>query len=79
MQRSITKNQLLQFIYSESSETETVRITEALYVDSYLNDTYKELKTAIQRLPRLRKNPANKTLQSILSYSRKEKIRDTAL
>jgi hypothetical protein len=79
MQRSITKNQLLQFIYSESSETDTIRITEALHVDSYLNDTYKELKTAIQRLPRLRKNPASKTLQSILSYSRKEKIRDTAL
>ncbi|MFN5089626.1 MAG: hypothetical protein ACK57X_12875 [Bacteroidota bacterium] len=79
MQRSITKNQLLQFIYSESSETDNIRITEALHVDSYLNDTYKELKTAIQRLPRLRKNPANKTLQSILSYSRKEKIRDTAL
>lgn len=79
MQRSITKNQLLQFIYSESSETDNIRITEALHVDSYLNDTYKELKTAIQRLPRLRKNPANKTLQSILSYSRKEKIRDTTL
>ena len=79
MQRSITKNQLLQFIYSESSETDTIRITEALHVDSYLNDTYKELKTAIQRLPRLSKNPANKTLQSILTYSRKEKIRDTAL
>ena len=79
MQRSITKNQLLQFIYSESSETDTIRIKEALHVDSYLNDTYKELKTAIQRLPRLRKNPANKTLQSILTYSRKEKIRDTAL
>ena len=79
MQRSITKNQLLQFIYSESSETDNIRITEALHVDSYLNDTYKELKTAIQRLPRLRKNPANKTLQSILTYSRKEKIRDTAL
>ena len=79
MQRSITKNQLLQFIYSESSETDNIRITEALHVDSYLNDTYKELKTAIQRLPRLRKNPANKTLQSILSYSRKEKIRDISL
>ena len=79
MQRSITKNQLLQFIYSESSETETVRITEALNVDSYLNDTYKELKTAIQRLPRLRKNPANKTLQSILSYSRKRKIKSALL
>ena len=79
MQRSITKNQLLQFIYSESSEIDSIRIKEALQVVSYLNDTYKELKTAIQRLPRLRKNPANKTLQSILSYSRKEKIRDTAL
>ena len=79
MQRSITKNQLIQYIYSESSETDAIRITEALHVDSYLNDTYKELKTAIQRLPRLRKNPANKTLQSILSYSRKEKIRDTTL
>jgi len=79
MQRSITKNQLIQYIYSESSETDAVRITEALHLDSYLNDTYKELKTAIQRLPRIRKNPANKTLQSILSYSRKEKIRDTTL
>jgi hypothetical protein len=79
MQRSITKNQLLQFIYSESSEIDSIRIKEALHVDSYLNDTYKELKTAIQRLPRLRKNPANKTLQTILSYSRKEKIRDTSL
>jgi hypothetical protein len=79
MQRSITKNQLLQFIYSESSEIDSIRIKEALHVDSYLNNTYKELKTAIQRLPRLRKNPANKTLQTILSYSRKEKIRDTSL
>jgi hypothetical protein len=79
MQRSITKNQLILYIYRESSETDAVRITEALHVDSYLNDTYKELKTAIQRLPRIRKNPANKTLQSILSYSRKEKIRDTTL
>lgn len=77
MQRSITKNQLLQFIYCESSEIDANRIKEALYVDSYLNETYKELKTAIQRLPRLRKSPANQTLQRILSYSRKEKIRDT--
>ena len=77
MQRSITKNQLLQFIYSESSEIDSDRIKEALHVDSYLNETYKELKTAIQRLPRFRKNPDNQTLQSILSYSRKEKIRDT--
>lgn len=79
MQRSITKNQLIQFIYSESSESDTVRIKEALHVDSYLNDTYKELRTAIQRLPRLRKNPANKTLQSILSYSRKRKIKISLL
>ncbi len=79
MQRSITKNQLLQFIYSESSEIDSDRIKEALHVDSYLNDTYKELKTAIQRLPRIRKNPANQTLQRILTYSRKEKIRDTTL
>lgn len=79
MQRSITKNQLLQFIYSESSDSDTVRITEALNVDSYLNDTYKELKMAIQRLPRLRKNPATKTLQSILSYSRKKKIKGSVL
>ena len=79
MQRSITKNQLLQFIYSESSEIDSDRIKEALHVDSYLNDTYKELKTAIQRLPRIRKNPASQTLQRILSYSRKEKIRDITL
>lgn len=77
MQRSITKNQLLQFIYCESSEIDANRIKEALYVDSYLNETYKELKTAIQRLPRLRKSPANQTLQRILSYSRKEKIKET--
>ncbi|MEY3322971.1 MAG: hypothetical protein RLZZ417_2554 [Bacteroidota bacterium] len=76
MQGSITKNQLIQFIYSESSDIESDRIKEALSVDIYLNETYHELKSAIQRLPRLRKNPTPKTVQSILSYSRKEKFKD---
>ncbi len=76
MQGSITKNQLLQFIYSESSTIESDRIKEALSVDSYLNETYNELKLAIQRLPRLRINPNPKTVQNILSYSRKEKFKD---
>lgn len=76
MQGSITKNQLLQFIYSESSTIESDRIKEALSVDSYLNETYNELKLAIQRLPRLRINPNAKTVQNILSYSRKEKFKD---
>ncbi|MEN9913935.1 MAG: hypothetical protein RL528_671 [Bacteroidota bacterium] len=77
MQGSITKNQLIQFIYSESSEIESNRIKEALNVDFYLNESFNELKTAIQRLPRLRKNPAPKTVQNILSYSRKEKFKDS--
>lgn len=76
MQGSITKNQLIQFIYRESSEIESNRIKEALNVDFYLNESYNELKTAIQRLPRLRKNPAPKTVQNILSYSRKKKFKD---
>lgn len=76
MQGSITKNQLIQFIYSESSESEALRIQEALSMDHYLSETYKELKTAIQRLPRIRKNPTQKTVQTILSYSRKVKCKD---
>lgn len=78
MQGSITKNQLIQFIYSESSESESLRIQEALSMDHYLSETYKELKAAIQRLPRIRKNPTQKTVQTILSYSRKEKCKDPA-
>jgi hypothetical protein len=76
MQGSITKNQLIQFIYHESGEFESLRIKEALESDRYLNETYRELKSAIQRLPRLSINPAPKTIQSILSYSRKKKLKD---
>lgn len=79
MQESITKNQLIQFIYRESSESESNRIREALDVDYYLNETYRDLKKAIQRLTCVQKNPALKTVQSILSYSRKQKIKDSVL
>jgi hypothetical protein len=77
MAGSITKNQLIRFIYSESNERESLRIQEALNVDDYLSETYEELKKAIQRLPRIRKNPTQKTVQSILSYSRKEKFKES--
>jgi len=71
MQGSITENQLLRYIYRETTDGENSSIGDALMLDSYLQETYRELQLAIRRLPRMRRSPSPASLQRILSYSRK--------
>ncbi len=69
MEQNFTKNQLLLFIYKETSASTTLAIQEALNEDWNLYEQYTELLQGYQQLPKVKFNPSKSTLNSILGYS----------
>ena len=69
MKQHFTKNDLIRFIYKETSASESLAIAEALNEDPVLFDEYEELYLAYQQLPKAKFSPAPSSLQNILRYS----------
>lgn len=69
MQQKFTQNQLVKYLYKETSATERLAIDEALSEDWRLSEAYDELALAKQQLPQVKFSPSNATIQNILSHS----------
>lgn len=69
MKQKFTPNQLVKYIYKESSVAETLAIQEALQQDFGLFQQYQELFFAYQQLPKVKFDAAPATLNNILKYS----------
>lgn len=69
MKQKITPNDLVRFIYKETSTTETLGITEALSEDINLLEEYETLMVSHVRLPKAKFDPSKATIQNILRYS----------
>lgn len=69
MKQKITKNDLIRYIYKETSITETLAITEAISRDWELFEEYEVLMHSFQLLPKVKFDPSAATIQGILSYS----------
>ena len=69
MKEKISTNNLIKYIYNETSVTETLAIEDALRTDWTLNEEYAELLTAYHQLPKAKFNPSPDSIQSILKYS----------
>lgn len=71
MEQSFTKNDLIRYIYEETSTAESLAIQEALVEDCLLSEEYVELRQGLQQLPKVSFDPAPATIQNILRYSQR--------
>lgn len=71
MEIEFTLNNLVRFIYKETSASETLAIQEALQDDISLRRRYSELKNAHDMLPKVKFNPSTNALKNIMRYSGK--------
>jgi len=70
MTKVFTQNDLIKFLYHETSEEESREINRALLCDSELQALFNELKAMIAQLDDAQMEPSTSTVLNILSYSR---------
>ena len=70
MTKTFTQNDLIRFLYHETTEQEEREINKALLCDSELQAQYKELISTKGQLDVARLEPSAVAVQNILSYSR---------
>ena len=70
MEELSTKNNLVRFLYQETSLVEDVVLQSKLSSNSELQAEYDLLNTAKQQLPKVLFNPSSSVLDNILKYSR---------
>ena len=74
MQQKFTLNDLVRYLYNETSASETLAINEALHTDPVLMNQYEEMLVSYQQLPRVKFSPAPASLNNILQYSRQRSL-----
>ena len=69
MTKTFTQNDLIRFIYHETSEAEERDLNKAMICDSELQGQYKELIAVKSQLDKSQLEPSESAIQSILSYA----------
>jgi hypothetical protein len=70
MIKTFTQNDLIRYIYQETSEEETREIHNALICESELQQQYTELLQTQQSLTEAQMTPRASVVQNILDYAR---------
>ena len=68
---NFTPEDLLLYLYKETSEKQTIAIEDALKQDWTLREKLAVLKTSLERLDRMKKSPRTRIVLNILNYARK--------
>jgi hypothetical protein len=68
---SFTPEDLLQYLYKETSTEKTAAIKAALESDWSLREKFEVISTGSKRLERIKLSPRQKTIDNILSYAEK--------
>ena len=75
----ITPEELVRYLYNETSEQKTAKIKAALETDWNLRDTYNKLAGAQKNLNEITLSPRAKTVDKILEYaSKKQQVQETS-
>lgn len=67
----ITPEELVRYLYNETSEQKTATIEAALLTDWNLRETFEKLVCAQQNLNEAKLSPSPKTINKILEYAAK--------
>jgi len=68
---NFTPEDLLQYLYNETSPAQTAEIKAALETDWSLREKFEVITSAQCRLEALKMSPSQKTIDNILSYAEK--------
>jgi hypothetical protein len=68
---TFTPEDLLLYLYKETSEKQTFAIENALKQDWTLREKLAVLKTSLERLDGIKKSPRTRIVLNILNYARK--------
>ncbi len=69
MHQTLTRNDLLRFIYRETTLSESLAMREALADDIFLREAWEELYAGYRHLPKAAFCPAPAVVRNILAYS----------
>ena len=69
---NFTPEDLLLYLYKESTPEQTVAIEEALKKDWTLREKLSVLKTSMQRLDKIKISPRTEVVLNILNYAREK-------
>ncbi|HEY1872521.1 MAG TPA: hypothetical protein VGG71_15765 [Chitinophagaceae bacterium] len=69
---NFTPEDLLLYLYNETSEKQTTAIEAALKQDWTLREKLAVLKTSLERLEGIKKSPRTRVILNVLNYARKE-------
>ncbi len=70
--RNFTPEDLLLYLYKESSPQLTAAIKQALQLDWTLREKFNVLKTSMLRLEKIQQSPRNEAILNILNYAREK-------
>ncbi len=68
---NFTQEDLLLYLYNETSPAQTVAIKAALETDWNLREKFEELTSAQNQLQTLQMSPSSQTIDNILNYAEK--------
>ena len=72
---NFTPEDLLLYLYKETSDNQNVAIEAALKNDWTLREKLYVMKTSMQRLNKIKENPRTEVVLNVLNYARiKEKV-----
>ena len=69
---NLTPEDLLLYLYKETSEEQTSAIESALKQDWTLREKLAVLKTSLERLNGIKKSPSTRAILNVLNYARKK-------
>ena len=67
---TFTRNDIIRYVYLETSEEENSLIQQTLLTETKLQQFYEEMLEIKQVLDQSQANPSERALQNILAYSR---------
>lgn len=70
MIKTFTQDDLVRYIYQETTTEESIEIETALIFDGALSETYEELSKTVGLLQDVDLKPSETAIDKILSYSR---------
>ncbi len=70
MTKTFTQDDLIRYIYHETSDQENKEIENALICDDVILEMFNKLKSTIQQLDKIEKSPSGQTIDKILDYSK---------
>jgi len=70
----ITPEELIRYLYNETSEQKTAAIRAALQTDWNLRETYEKLASSVKNLNKVTFSPRSETINKILEYASGKRV-----